>query len=226
VNRLKDEVFKGTSYVVTSIDTNSPYAALILGNSRSNDTAATYQEVMMRFEAIPDLASKLDLLYTPYPSEFLQGFTEDSDPLSVEFFGGSEPEKAWMVVPKSVTQLPPKWGFGPQFFAAGSLGVTALSCMVCALGAYALNPAFVARVEAGDTATVNEVIPLFTALLGLNVRVHAQSRASYSLFFILYSLFFFGALPLHVCLTCYSLRSYNRKLLPHSFFPRIHFSIL
>lgn len=155
--------------MVTSVDTNSPYAALILGNSRSNDTAATYREVMARFEAIPDLASTLDLLYTPYPSEFLQGFTEDSDPLSVDLFGGEEPEKAWVVVPKTVTELPPKGGFGPQVFAASSLGATALSCMVCALGAYALNPTFVARVEAGDTATVNEVIPLFTALLGLNV---------------------------------------------------------
>jgi hypothetical protein len=45
VSRLKEEVFKGSAYVVTSVDTNSPLAALVFGNSRSNDTAAIHREV-------------------------------------------------------------------------------------------------------------------------------------------------------------------------------------
>jgi hypothetical protein len=124
---------------------------------------------MARLESIPDLAAQVDLLYTPYPSEFLQGFTEDSDPLSEDLFGAANPERAWVVLPKATTALPPQWGAGTQVFAAASLGATALSCLVCSVGAFALNPAFVARVDAGDVATINEVVPLFAALLGLNV---------------------------------------------------------
>eukprot|EP00614_Pseudopedinella_elastica_P013843 CAMPEP_0172585632 /NCGR_PEP_ID=MMETSP1068-20121228/5034_1 /TAXON_ID=35684 /ORGANISM="Pseudopedinella elastica, Strain CCMP716" /LENGTH=754 /DNA_ID=CAMNT_0013380169 /DNA_START=25 /DNA_END=2289 /DNA_ORIENTATION=+ len=148
---------------------SSPIAILFEGDAKSGEEAsAVYAEVMRRFSLEPELKN-LTLLYQPFPTDFLQGL-EDEDVENMmdpsELFG-QQPKPSFIALPEAVRPEAPSLELG--LFAVASLVCATLSTFTVAVGAFALNPAFVERVNSGDVTAVDDVVPLALALIALQL---------------------------------------------------------
>ena len=164
ITRLKEEVFKDSRFYVSGAEfwrnSTNPSAVLLKGNVRNGSNADLYEEILGRFNAVPELSDNLRLFYQMFPESFLQDMGSD------EFlFDAIEPKPVFIVLAKSAT--PAQDGLGEIAISFASLLGTMFTSLACSVSAFALNEDFVKRVSDGDTAVVAEVLPLWGGLIAL-----------------------------------------------------------
>ena len=164
IPRLKEEVFKDSRFYVTGVEfwknSTNPSAVLVKGNVKNGSNADLYEEILERFNAVPELSDNLRLFFQMFPQDFTQATMMDDF-----WIDAGETKPVFIAMAKSST--PAQDGLGEIAFSFASLLGTMFTSLACGVGAFALNEDFVKRVSDGDTAVVADVLPLWGGLIAL-----------------------------------------------------------
>ncbi|KAG5191960.1 hypothetical protein JKP88DRAFT_7497 [Tribonema minus] len=147
------------TFYVTQTE-RSPLAVLFRGNLRKQDSEAVFAKVQERLQAQPGgLGERVQLLLMP-----------DFTPPSMDDMDAGEDAQARPIFLAISTQAQPKQPTAFTYvFSLATLVASAFTAFAYALGTFALNTEFFAKVNDGDLSVASQALPVAAGILGLQL---------------------------------------------------------